>query len=58
MNSLKKIEKNRELLHDLMTNDPSNRNQIYQQSCILDELILQYMERQTRFKKSKKNQLV
>ncbi len=58
MNSLKKIEKNRELLHNLMANDSSNSNQIYHQSCILDELILQYMKRQMRFKKSKKNQLV
>lgn len=54
MNSLKKIEKNRKLLHNLMENDSSNSNQIYHQSCILDELILQYMEGQMRFKNLKK----
>lgn len=46
MNSMKSIQKNRNKLHKLIAQGSLKSDKVYQQSCVLDELILQYMKKQ------------
>ncbi|RBP42206.1 Spo0E family sporulation regulatory protein-aspartic acid phosphatase [Garciella nitratireducens] len=55
MDYLEKIKKNKELLYDLLENDSSNSNEIYDQSCVLDKLILQYMRSEAEYNIHKKS---
>ncbi|MCR1899549.1 aspartyl-phosphate phosphatase Spo0E family protein [Irregularibacter muris] len=46
MNQMKKLQENREMLYHLISNSPLKNEEVYKQSCVLDELIVQYMKKQ------------